>query len=131
MSNVQFRNFVWPENPEEMELRSQTNPIYVSQPNGTVQFMGMGEICRIVELKGVFHGSQAYVQALQLRKLMDDGIHGTLSWPQMGSFQMYMTRLQLHEEGRAGCIAYSASFRERNASGQVPPLSWNPGTAIR
>lgn len=131
MGNVKFRTFEWPENPEVFEIHSRMDPVYEVQQNGLVQFQKMGEVCRTVELRGVFHGPTAYESAMYLNLLMQEAKSGVLEYQNFGSWSMYMTRLELEEENRENCIAYSVVFRQVDSAGSVPPMRHLPDTGIR
>lgn len=122
MTPVTFKNWSWPENPEQMEIQTHAEPIYTVDADGVAHFSKMGDLSRSIEMKGVFHGAGAYDDFRALDRLIAEGTAGELSAPVLGKTTAYLTRVHMDQESRENYVVYAVTFRQTDESGGVPPL---------
>ena len=122
LNRMQFKTFVWPENPESYHIRAVRSPIYTVTEDQDYAYNGLGPMCRIVTGKGVFCGEYAVQNYNTLQVLMANGTVGELKHPLWGNMQAFLTGLEMDLEGREDYIVYSFTFREANEDGMIPPL---------
>ena len=122
MERMQFKTFVWPENPESFRIRAVRNPIYTVNEDQDYVYDGLGPLCRIISGKGVFCGEYAVENYNTMQVLMANGTAGELTHPLLGKMQAFLTGLEMDMEGREDFIVYSFTFREANEDGVIPPL---------
>ena len=122
MERMQFKTFVWPENPESFRIQAVRSPIYTVNEDQDYVYDGLGPLCRIVSGTGVFYGEYAVQNYNTMQVLMANGTAGELKHPLLGNMQAFLTGLEMGMEGREDYIVYSFTFREANEDGVIPPL---------
>lgn len=125
MGRMQYKDFIWPENPETFHIRAERVPEYTVNDLGEYSYSGLGPMCRIISGSGVFRGEYAYENFNALQVIMTNGVVGTLSHPVWGKIKTYLTELEMDSEGREGYVAYRFTFREADESGCIPALPGN------
>ena len=120
MSNLFFRGYVWPQNPETYRQSFVREPVYVRNGAGNDVFSGMGPMKRVILGSGAFRGADAYTNFGALAALFADSGTGTLIHPAFGSRTVYFTGLQLRQSPRRDYVAYSFEFTEADTDGAIP-----------
>lgn len=122
MDRMQFKTFVWPENPETFRIRAVRSPRYTINDTQDYVYGGLGPMCRVISGSGVFCGEYAVQNYNTMQVLMANGTVGELKHPLWGTMKAFLTGLTMDMEGREGYIAYSFTFREADEEGIIPPL---------
>lgn len=122
MDRMQFKTFVWPENPETFRIQAVRSPIYTVSQTQDYEYEGLGPMCRIISGSGVFCGEYAVENYNTLQVLMANGTAGELVHPLWGKLSAFLTGLTMEMEGREQYIAYTFTFREADEEGAIPPL---------
>ena len=122
MDRMQFKTFVWPENPERFRIQAVRNPIYTVNAEQDYVYDGLGPMCRVVSGTGVFCGVYAVQNYNTMQVLMANGTVGDLKHPLLGTMKAFLTGLEMDMDAREGYIAYSITFREASEDGTIPPL---------
>lgn len=115
MANLQYKDFVWPNDPETYQETVTREPQYTS---GT--YSGMGSLQRVITGSGAFVGSNAYSDWNQLMDLAKQTSPGYLTHPVWGQRYCYLTKLTLEQECHTNFLRYSFAFTEAKADGTVP-----------
>ena len=122
MSNLKYKVWTWPENPETFRIQAVREPQYTIAEDGTIQYDGLGPLCRVISGSGVFRGAEAVEHFNALSVLMATGTVGDLVHPQWGTIKAFLTGLDMEQESRDGYILYSFTFREADEKGMIPAL---------
>ena len=122
MDRMQFKSFIWPENPETFRIQAVRNPIYTINDTMDYAYEGLGPLCREISGRGVFCGQYAVQNYNTLQVLMGTGTVGELTHPLWGTMKAFLTGLTMDMEGRENYIAYTFTFREADEDGMIPPL---------
>ena len=122
MQPMEYKHFVWPENPETYQIRAIRVPKYSINDLGDYVYDSLGPMSRVVSGTGVFRGEQAYENFNALMVLMANGVAGSLIHPIWGTMSAYLTELKMLGEGRQNYVEYSFTFRESGQDGAIPPL---------
>lgn len=125
MNNLKYKVWTWPENPETFRIQAVREPLYTIAEDGTIQYEGLGPLCRVISGSGVFRGAEAVDNFNALSVLMATGTVGELVHPQWGTIKAYLTGLDMEQESRDGYILYSFTFREADEKGMIPALPDN------
>lgn len=111
-----FKTFAWRQDPDTYREVLERDPQYLT---GSV-FSGMGPLKRTITGEGVFFGDSAYSDYQALAKLFEDSTAGTLKHPVFGEKTVYFTGLELLQEPKPQCVAYSFTFRGADDNGTIP-----------
>lgn len=122
MDKLKFRTFTWPENPETFCVQAIMEPQYVINADGTIDYTGLGPLCRIITGKGVFRGPRAAEYFNAISVIMATARAGDLVHPVWGTIYAYLIGLTMEQESRDEYIAYTFTFREADESGKIPAL---------
>lgn len=122
MSNMKYRMFLWPENPERFGIRAVVEPEYVENDVGGYDYTGMGPMCRIFTGGGVFCGPEAAEMFNALAVLLATRTGGELYHPIWGTTTAYLTELTMSQDSRPDYVEYSFTFRETDENGSIPRL---------
>ena len=122
MRNLQFRNYIWPQNPHTYRENCWKDPEYIRDVNGNMTFTGLsGKKC-IVTGEGVFFGKDAYQNFRDLAAELDNETEGVLVHPLWGSRSVYFTRLEMTQEPRENYVSYRFTFVGSDPYGDIPKL---------
>lgn len=119
MTNLSFKTFTWPNNPENYQESYVREPVYVKTDTGT-EFSGMGPAKRVISGKGAFFGTKAVSQFNALAELFGEAEPGNLIHPALGTRSVYFTALTVTQNPRSDYVAYSFEFTEADADGAIP-----------
>lgn len=120
MTNLIFRTFPFPQNPEKLKHNYVREPVYTKDENGNTVFSGMGEGKCTITGEGAFFGDTAYASFRKLLALFEEGSCGTLHDPTWGVYNVYLTGLELTQEPRSDYVSYRFEFTRADASGAIP-----------
>ncbi len=119
MEMLQYKTFVWPNNPHTYKEETARDPIYVTK-DGVTSYKKMGKVKRSITGSGAFFGENAYEQYLALVTVFEDASAGDLVHPVFGTRYCYFTGLEMTQEPRADYISYRFEFTGAQANGEVP-----------
>lgn len=120
MEKLQFKTFVWPQNPHTYREEYLREPVYGKDELGETVFLGMGPMKRTVTGEGVFFGATAFASFRALSALFGESSTGSLIHPVWGSRNVWFTGLELTQEPKENCVSYRFTFREADADGEIP-----------
>lgn len=109
---MQFKTFIWPNNPTTYQISFHRNTIALQQPLGMWCVQELGGTARIFSGEGVFFGAHAYEDFRALSMLLYEGGAGALFHPQWMTVQAYLTDLELTQEPRENFVRYRFRFLE-------------------
>ena len=107
MTELQYKTFVWPQNPAEFQILSQRDAVLDPDKN----FTGPGTLHQVIQGEGTFVGPSAYADFKQLAALIHDSTPGALVHPVWGTFQAYLMDLSCIQEPEENCVKYRFTFR--------------------
>ena len=119
MDKLVYKNYVWPQNPDQYAQHYLREPVYTKDDEGNVQFT-MGPAKRTITGSGSFFGETAYADFLALAKVFEESTSGGLVHPVFGTYRCFFTELQLTTEPREDYVAYKFEFREADEDGVIP-----------
>lgn len=120
MSNMRFKEWIWPRIPENYTQVSLREPVYTKDEENNVVFAGMGPVKVTVSGNGVFFGASAYEDYKAMARLFADGTAGELYHPLWGAQQVIFTQLQMTQEPKTNYVAYRFEFRGVDEKGAIP-----------
>ena len=97
---MQFRNFIWPNEPSSLRVTSRRRTALLE------------EAARTVTGEGVFFGETAYESLRTLEALLAQGGAGALTLPHVGTLQAVLTELEGGQEPRENFVRYRFTFVE-------------------
>ncbi len=115
MQAMQYKDFVWPNNPKTCTLRYERFAAQNKVPMGTSAMADLGMGCCSMEGEGEFFGPDAYAHFQQLAAVFRSEGEGTLTHPLWGSMQALFTELTLRQEPEENYVAYAFTFRSTAA----------------
>lgn len=119
---MKFGTFTFPQNPETFGIQAVCEPEYTVDEAGTINYTGMGPLCRLITGTGVFTGVYAHQNFNALTVLMATRQMMELVHPIWGTFKAYLTGLKMEQDSREGCVVYAFTFREADETGMIPRL---------
>lgn len=123
MEKLQYKDWIWPENPETFLIGAARTPEYTRAEDGTMTYNGMGQLCRTISGKGVFHGENAAAAYKALAAFLGATEAGALVHPVWGSINALLTELRMEEDSRENWIVYAYTFQEVDSDGTIPLLT--------
>lgn len=111
MAAMQFRNFVWPNNPETLQITFHRET-EVEPHNGAWTVSNIARMARVFSGEGIFFGANAYSTFSTLAALFYDGLAGTLKLPNWSNATALLTDLTVIEMPAENCLRYRFSFLE-------------------
>lgn len=122
LERMKFKNFTWPNNPEQY-AEEWVRPVkYEKTDTGATVYAGLGSPCRKATGRGVFQGQGAYNQFKALLALLKENTPGDLVHPVWGTGQVYLTELTLQQEPLEDYVAYTFVFRGADSQGNIPKM---------
>lgn len=112
MQPMSYKNYVWPFNPEKIQVEYTRNLCEISLPfSGSVlQDLGFGK--RVVTGRGEFIGSKCMEEFIRLQAAFAEEGSGTLRLPGTEPFQAAFSSLKMAGEAQPDCVAYEFKFLE-------------------
>ena len=112
LSAMQYRDFVWPNNPRvfTVEYRRTLHSYKLPFSGYVVQDLGLTN--KIIRGEGEFTGPDAYDNFRRLAALFEDSRGGRLIHPVWPDMEAYFAKLSLRQEPREDYISYSFEFWE-------------------
>ena len=112
MLNMQYKSFVWPNNPKTYTLSCERRTVVQKIPMGGFEVQDLGATCMVLRGEGEFFGPDAMRNfSLLVQTFRQDGA-GTLLHPAWQGTQACFTQLQLTQEPREDYVAYRFEFCE-------------------
>ena len=108
---MQFRTFVWPNNPEKLKITFHRET-EVEPHNGLWTVSNIARMARVFSGEGIFFGENAYSTFSSLAVMFYDGKFGELKLPSWSSATALLTDLTVLEEPAENFLRYSFSFLE-------------------
>ena len=108
---MQFRNFIWPNEPSSLRVTSRRRTALLEEPGGGWTLQDLGTAARTVT-EGVFFGETAYESLRTLEALLAQGGAGALTLPHVGTLQAVLTELEGGQEPRENFVRYRFTFVE-------------------
>ena len=96
---MQFRNFIWPNEPSSLRVTSRRRTALLEEPGGGWTLQDLGTAARTVTGEGVFFGETAYESLRTLEALL-------------GTLQAVLTELEGEQEPRENFVRYRFTFVE-------------------
>lgn len=115
-SPMQFKTFVWPNNPETYEISYRRNTVVLDQLGGMWTVQELGRTARTFSGEGVFFGETAYEDFRLLALLFYDDGYGILTHPQWMPVFAHLSELSLTQEPQENLVRYRFKFIESAAS---------------
>ena len=110
MLNMQYKSFVWPNNPKTYTLNCERRTVVQKIPMGGFEVQDLGATCMVLRGEGEFFGPDAMRNfSLLVQTFRQDGA-GTLLHPAWQGAQAFFTQLQLTQEPREDYVAYRFEF---------------------
>lgn len=109
---MQFRTFIWPNEPETLKISFQRKVEMLPSADGLWSISSLGRMGRVFEGEGVFYGADAYTTFSSLAKLLYDGAAGTLTLPHWQEATALLTALEVCEEPCENYLKYRFTFLE-------------------
>lgn len=112
LSHMQYRSFVWPNNPRvfEVEYRRTLHSYKLPFSGYVVQSLGLQN--KIIRGEGEFVGPDAYEYFRRLAELFEDDKGGQLIHPVWPEMSVYFAKLSLRQEPKENHVSYSFEFWE-------------------
>lgn len=116
LAHMQYRNFVWPNNPSrfEVEYRRTLHSYKLPFSGYVVQNLGLQN--KIIRGEGEFVGATAYDNFRKLATLFEENKGGRLIHPVWPTMHAYFAKLNLRQEPKENYISYSFEFWEYKGS---------------
>lgn len=120
MANLQYKTFVWPQDPATYSERVLRTPVYQELDDGSVIFTGISGIKRTITGSGVFTGPEAAGYYQQLEELVCRPAPGDLVHPTWGTRNCYFTELKMTQEPENQVIHYQFTFTWADSDNVIP-----------
>lgn len=116
---MQYKNFVWPNNPTSYTLKCEHLTAIHKLPLGTFCVQDLGKTATVMRGEGEFYGPDAYRNYCELERIFAESGSGTLLHPVWSGHNVFFTKLTLNQEPRADYAAYSFEFCEEGTSAEL------------
>lgn len=120
MANLKFKNFVWPQDPDEYTERVRRTPVYEETAEGGIHFTGLSGVKRTITGAGVFQGPEAVENWKALETLAAKPSTGDLVHPVWGTRNCYFTELEMTSQPRPDVIHYRFTFTWADENNDIP-----------
>lgn len=120
MANLQYKTFVWPQNPSTYSERVLRTPVYEEAADGTISFTGLSGVKRTITGSGVFTGPNAASTYQKLEALATRPAPGDLIHPVWGTRNCYLTELEMTQEPCQNVIHYRFTFTWADENNNIP-----------
>lgn len=119
MLKMQYKSFVWPNNPKTYTLSCERQTAVQKIPMGGFTAQDLGRTCMVLRGEGEFFGKSA-MQSFQalVRVFCEDGA-GVLLHPAWQGAEALFTQLRLTQEPRENYVAYRFEFCEKDGQEDV------------
>ena len=133
---MQYRDFVWPNNPSrfEVEYRRTLHSYKLPFSGYVVQNLGLQN--KIIRGSGEFVGPEAYENFRRLAALFEENKGGKLIHPVWPTMLAYFAKLNLLQEPKEDHISYSFEFWDyigskfEDESSQMDETDYGPGYSL-
>lgn len=129
LSAMQFRDFIWPNNPHSYSIRYTRKTAALKYPGGTYCLQNLGRSYRIMEGEGEFFGKDAYQTFGRLANEFYSGGCGLLRHPVWQAAQALFVSLELTQKPMDDYVAYRFVFYELPGAAQDAQAAQTEETA--
>ena len=112
MLKMQYKSFVWPNNPQSYTLRCERQTALQKVPMGGFTVQELGRSCMVLHGEGEFFGADAMQQMRELMRVFRQEGAGVLIHPAWTGGTALFTQLRLTQEPREDYVAYEFEFCE-------------------
>ena len=112
LAPMQYRDFVWPNNPRVFEVKYRRTLHSYKLPFSGYVVQNLGLQNKIIRGEGEFVGPQAYENFRKLAALFEENKGGKLVHPVWPTMRAYFASLSLKQEPKEDYISYSFEFWE-------------------
>lgn len=120
MANLQYKTFVFPQNPSTYTQRVLRTAVYQETDTGEFNFTGLSGVKRTITGTGVFTGPEAASHYLQLEELATKASPGDLIHPVFGTYKCYLTQVKLTQQPEENVICYQFVFTGADSNNAIP-----------
>ena len=115
MLKMQYKSFVWPNNPKTYTLSYERQTAVQKIPMGGFTVQDLGGTCAVLRGEGEFFGPGAMQSFQELVRVFRQDGAGALLHPAWTGAEAYFTQLRLTQEPRENYVAYRFEFCEGSA----------------
>lgn len=115
MLKMQYKSFVWPNNPKTYTLSFERQTAVQKIPMGGLTVQELGMTCAVLRGEGEFFGPKAMQSFQELLRVFRQSGSGTLLHPAWTGAAACFTQLRLTQEPREDYVAYQFEFCESAA----------------
>lgn len=123
MLAMQYKSFVWPNNPETYTLTMERRTAVQKFPLGGFAVQDLGETCMVLRGEGVFFGKNAMRDFERLEQVFRQDGAGVLLHPAWRGGAALFTQLELTQEPREDYAAYRFAFCQSAAEEKPQALA--------
>ena len=116
--NMQYKGFVWPNNPETCSLSCEHLTAVHKLPLGSFAVQDLGKTASVLRGEGEFFGPDANRNFCELEAVFAEKGSGVLLHPVWSGHRVFFTKLSLTQQPRRDYVAYSFEFCEDDAAQQ-------------
>lgn len=107
---MQYKDFVWPNDPRTYTLSFERQTVVQKIPMGSFTAQDLGLTCMVLRGEGEFFGKKAMEQFRALTRVFQSGGAGVLLHPAWHGGQALFTQLRMTQEPREDYAAYQFEF---------------------
>ena len=115
---MQYKGFVWPNNPETYTLSCEHLTAVHKLPFGGFSVQDLGKTATVLRGEGEFFGPSAYAHFCALEAVFAEKGSGVLLHPVWSGHNVVFTKLLLTQQPRKDYVAYHFEFCEEGTSEQ-------------
>ena len=113
---MQYKGFVWPNNPETYTLSCEHLTSVHKLPLGGFSVQDLGKTATVLRGEGEFFGPDAYRNFCALEAVFSQTGSGVLQHPVWSGHNVFFTKLTLSQQPRKDYVAYRFEFCEEGAT---------------
>ncbi len=119
MEKMSYKGWVWPQNPEVFQMSCIRTPRH-RKSSGVYVYKGLSDLKRTFSGNGVFLGSNAFADFKALAEMVSSTESGELVHPVWGTFQAYLTEVEMTQEPRENEVSYRFFLHGADSNGTIP-----------
>ena len=112
LAPMQYKDYVWPHNPETYTITFRRKVAATKVPFGRYGMQDLGLSYRVMEGEGVFEGENAYSEFKKLATIFYQGGPGMLVHPVWQASNAYFVALELTQQPLENYVRYRFEFWE-------------------
>ena len=117
LAPMQFKNYIWPHNPETYSVTWRRRVAVQEAPFGGACAQELGQAYRVMRGEGTFAGADAYLEFEKLAAVFEEEGPGLLTHPVWRTARAYFVSLRLTEEPTPDYVRYAFEFWEDSGHG--------------